>query len=523
MEPLSNAAPSARNDDRWRLAPLLAIVLAVAATYWRLPSFGFQLGDDMLVVVQNEHIRSFTAENLRWMLTTFLTGHWEPVSWIAYGLIYAVWGLRPAGYHLASLLLHLANALLLYGILLALIRRAADIESSRLLPQARIAAALGALFYALHPLRVEAVAWASCLPYPLAACLMLVAAFAYVRSCEALESARRWWRMGALGAYGLSLAAVPIALPLPLVLIILDWYPLRRLGGDPRAWLADPQRTAVIEKTPWFALMAAFAALTLWGKMHQAEMLRGVLPVLDPERSPAGAVLYGLWLPLWHTLTPRLLAPHYDLPGAFAPASWTFYAAAAALAMLAGVLAGNARRFPAAAASLAAFYVLLAPFIGHREIESSADRYTYIAAMALAALAAAALFAFRRRPRTFKALSVAAAVSVGALAFLSARQIEVWREPLTLVRQLARANPSNLFLQETLGQQLLENGLLEEAIAHYRGVLAVQESPQAMNNLGAALAASGRRDEAAEWFRRAARQWPEHPSAHQNLRRMGLE
>ena len=133
------------------------IMLAVACVLSPVLCNGFVLGDDNIVIVQNERIRSFSPENLSWMFTNFRTGKWLPLGWIAYTGIYSVFGLNPVGYHFAQLALHAANSALLYFLILGIF----SLALKSLTREMGIAAALGALFYALHPLRVETAAWAA--------------------------------------------------------------------------------------------------------------------------------------------------------------------------------------------------------------------------------------------------------------------------------------------------------------------------------------------------------------------------
>src|SRR4029077_8143475 len=188
------------------------------------------------------------------MLTGAIMGHWTPVTWLTHGLDYAVWGMNPLGYHLGNLLLHAGNVALVYALALRLLGTA--------LPRAeltarRLGAGVTALLFGLHPLRAESVAWITERRDVLAALFFLLALLAWLRFAG---ERRRGLYLASLGLFALGLLSKSMVVSLPVVLLILDVYPLRRL--DIRAWRAPTARAVLLEKIPYLALTLAMVAIT---------------------------------------------------------------------------------------------------------------------------------------------------------------------------------------------------------------------------------------------------------------------
>src|SRR6266403_5481868 len=225
---------------KWR-APGVVLLLGLAVLVCFLPALGsrFVLWDDDMNFTGNPSYRGLSASHLRWMFTTLYGGHYQPLSWVTLGLDYTLWGMNPTGYHLTNLLLHAANAILVYRVIVALV------------PGVGARAALvGALLFAIHPLRVESVAWATERRDVLSALFFLATVLGYLRLVQAKRDGRPWrgWLAVSVGCFLLSLLSMAWGITLPLVLLALDVHPLRRLVGRgdvvPR----------LLEKIPYLAL-----------------------------------------------------------------------------------------------------------------------------------------------------------------------------------------------------------------------------------------------------------------------------
>ncbi len=261
--------------------PLL-LGLASFAVFFPALSNQFVNWDDDLMLVDNPYYRGLGWVQLRWMFTTFHNGHFQPLSWITLGFDYLLWGMDPFGYHLTNIILHSINTILFYFVcrlLLSKISASALKEASWPLAAS---AALAAIFFALHPLRVESVVWATERRDVLSGSFFLAAIYFYLRAHESAASSSksrpRWFAL-AIAAQMLSLMAKATAITLPLILVILDIYPLQRLRGTVRGWFGADSRPVLVEKSPFLLLSLIFGLAALWAQ-HVSGALRPGAAVL---------------------------------------------------------------------------------------------------------------------------------------------------------------------------------------------------------------------------------------------------
>lgn len=325
------------------LAPALA---AAAAFLVYLPSLnhGFVGWDDPMFLLGQEGWRGIGPAQWAWSFRATVGGVWQPLAYLSYGLDYALWGLKPAGYHLTSALIHSANAALV-----ALIAR-------EVLRGAKWWAPLiAALLFALHPLRVESVAWIAERRDVLGAFFALGAVLAHLRG-------KRW---ATVALHGLGLLAKAQSATLPLLLLALDYWPLKRLD-----------RKRVIEKWPLFLLSAA---CLLWTASAQ-ERMRWTLEQHDLAGRLAQA-FHGLGWYALKTLWPAGLSPFHELRTPFA---WGL-GSTLGLAVVAAVVHWGRKR-PWLAAGGAWFALSLAPMLGLTQFgpQVVADRYSYLSCLPLA-------------------------------------------------------------------------------------------------------------------------------------------
>jgi hypothetical protein len=237
--------------DSW-IAFLVALV--TFAVFFPALRNEFVNWDDYELLVNNPHYRGLGWEQVRWMFSTFHTGHYQPLSWMTFALDYLIWGMEPFGYHLTNLVLHAANAALFYFLVLRLLSLALSQPPSAPDLGLRTAAGFAALFFSIHPLRVESVAWATERRDVLSGLFFLATILCYLQamtySNDPSHHAR--WRNKALIVYGLSLLSKASGVTLPVVLLVLDVYPLRRLGGGPGMWFGPLARRVWWEKVPFF-------------------------------------------------------------------------------------------------------------------------------------------------------------------------------------------------------------------------------------------------------------------------------
>ena len=368
------------------------IVLATCAAFFPTLSNQFVAWDDEATLVANASFRGLGSRQLTWMFTTFHMGPYQPLSWMTYGADYLVWGMNPAGYHLTNLLLHTINALLVYSVTRPLLRSALSLPDRGGWP-IDVSAAAAALLFAIHPLRVESVAWATERRDVLSGLFFLWTLSCYLR---AASSPRPWhgrWLGAAVAVYTLSLLAKATAMTLPLLLVLLDVYPLRRLSGRPSGWLRPHWRTVWWEKLPFLMVALVFAVVAWFGQ-------RSATAVMPFPRHDLAAWLgppsFGVAFYVWKTLLPAGLSPLYEIPYHAGPwlRVYILSAVGATTVTLACVLLR--RRWPALLACWLYYVLLLLPVLGIVQIgpQLVADRYSYLSCLSWAVLAAGALWTF---------------------------------------------------------------------------------------------------------------------------------
>src|SRR6266849_4403604 len=263
----ASARPHVSDWERF-LFPVAAVVLTFLC-YLPALANGFIDWDDSPLLLRNPHYRGLGLDQLRWMFTTRLMGHWMPLNWISFGLDHAVWSMTPSGYHLTNALLHAINAAVVYALASKLLLLSLpELSSDRM--RVRLGALVAALTFSLHPLRVESVAWVTERRDVLSGLFFLLAIWAYLRYCEARTAERGGGRRpywAAVVLCGLALMSKVMAVSLPVILLLLDIYPLRRLRGGPRGWLGPAARAVLMEKLPFVALCAGASALALWAQL----------------------------------------------------------------------------------------------------------------------------------------------------------------------------------------------------------------------------------------------------------------
>ncbi len=499
-----------------RAAIPVLVAIVTAAVFYPVVHNDFLNWDDDATLTTNLNFRRLGARELRWMFTTFALGHYQPLSWLSFSLDYFFWGMNPAGYHLTNMLLHAVNAAFFCLLSVKLLELAKPGWDKR---SVEIGAALAALLFALHPLRVESVAWATERRDVLSGSFFFLTLLAYLKAASSTASKTYGgWLGAALVAYVLSLLSKATAMTLPVGLLALDYYPLRRLDdngtGPPRVWL---------EKLPFLVLGAAAAVVA--GLAQHASGAMDTFAQHTPLQRLAQAS-FGVLYYVGKTFFPVRVYPMYDLPMQFSAFEPVYVASILAVIAVTVVLIAARRRFPALLAAWMYYLVLIAPVSGIAQSGSQmvADRYTYLSCLAWALLAGAAAAALWRARLGKKALRryVAAGAALAvllSLAFLTRRQIDVWRDSETLYAYVLAntPRPSRIAFNNLAGL-LAERGKSDEAIGYYRRALEIDPKyDDARANLGNALMEQGKIDEAMAQYREALRLKPNSMVAHHNL------
>jgi tetratricopeptide (TPR) repeat protein len=490
----------------------LGFFVAAAAALVFLPSLknGFVNWDDDFNILNNPDFRGLGWKQLRWMFTTFHLGPYQPLSWLTLGFDFVLWGLDPKGYHLTNTLLHSANAGLFFALSLDILRRIAPAE-----PRAwrlPAAAAFSALVFAIHPLRVESVAWVTERRDVLSGLFYLLAVLSYLRG-QGGRWTRHAWTMGFFAAALLSKA---IVITLPAALIALDFYPLRRIPLEPRRWFEPEAREAWLEKIPYLLLALALASIGLFGQKQAGTALSlkdwGIMPRVSQA-------VYGLAFYIQKTLLPMNLFALYECPKPIVLWSWPYWGCAALAGAITAAAIALWRSWPAGLLLWACYVAGLLPVLGLVRLgqAATADRYTYLSCLGWALLAGAGLERALRGPGAYAALALAALLCAG-LARSSVRQVAVWRDSISLWTHALAINPRHIYAANNLGNALSEVGRDDEAIAQYETAVRNNPAhPYAYYNLGNALSKKGLRDKAEAAYREALRWNLDYPQAQNNL------
>jgi protein O-mannosyl-transferase len=501
----------------WRAAPL-ALALVTAVVFAPVLRAGFVDWDDPINFLENPYYRGLGWPQLRWMLTATLMGHWIPVTWLTLGADFAVWGMNPFGYHLTNLLLHIASAALCYVVSRRLLGLAMPAASPGIVS---LGAVVAALYFAVHPLRVESVAWITERRDLTSGLFFLLTILAYLKAHERPPAVKAGWQLAALSAAALALASKSIVMGLPLVLLILDFYPLGRLGPRVRDWWRTEAWPVWREKIP-FALLALGTAAAA----YLVQRSTGYLTPADPANR-IGMVAYNVWFHVWKTGAPLNLGPLYELPLRVNPLELPYLlSAAGGLAITAAVWLLR-RRWPAGLAIWAFYLVMLAPVAGvvHTGNHLGADRNTYVPGMGFAllvgALAMTVVLARQRgrvrTPIVAMALGVVA-IWLGGLALTARAQSYIWHDSETLWRSAIEGDASCAICHHNLGIILASRGDWANAQALLERAIALRpDRSEFHGNYGPLLIQMGRRAEGVDKLRHRLAHDPRDVNTRVNL------
>jgi len=510
-----------------RLQRALPVLVGVLAFVAFLPALdgGFLDWDDDRNFLWNTGYRGLGLRELQWMFTATWMGHYIPLTWLSLGLNHALGGMEPWGYHLGNLLLHAANTALLFFVARRLLAAAATGQNEggddRTHPPERgaaisLGAAAAALLWALHPLRVESVAWITERRDVLCGFFYLLAVLAYLQGATRKHTLTGRWLVASLVAFAAALGSKAIAMTLPLTLLVLDVYPLRRhrLG-----WPALAR-----EKLGHFALAAVGAGVASWAVTRGAGWTSYDAYGLEARLAMTG---YSFWFYPWKLIWPERLSPLYELPPRIRLLDAEFLWPTVGVIAVTAILLIARRRLSGALAAWLHSIIVLAPVSGiaHAGHQLAHDRYSYLSGLGFAVLAGVGVtWLGRQRARKQVSrwvLGTTVTAIVLALAGLGAGtwvQSRVWRDSESLWRSAVTADPTCALCRQKLGAVLQTAGLHREAEAELTRAVALRpERPTAHNSLGALFVDQGRLGEAETEFREAIRLAPEYGEATANL------
>jgi protein O-mannosyl-transferase len=498
---------------RWMM-PVL-IVGATAAVFWPATRGEFLSYDDTRFITRNHALIGWSGEHFEAMFTGTPRGYCEPLTWLSYTFDLYAWGLSPRGVHATNLALHALTALLVYALALRLGRLARG--SNARTPASYIAATSAALLFAIHPLRAEPVCWASARAYPLAGAFALLSTLCYLRSIEPthIGSSRRAWLGAALLCYGASLLSAPLAIALPFIFLLLDAYPLRRIGGPPLERRGP--RGVLIEKVPFLLVLGLLLALMpvigLQFDSYNSQFSAGTRLA-----RAVWSVAFGMVKTIW----PSGLSPLYELrPGQEAGAA-AYVTCAAVLAVITMAALMLRRRVPAVTTAWFSYLLLAAPLSGlvHYGTQLAADRYTYLPAIAAALLAGAAVSLIAGRSTRARIRGASAVAGLGVLLALSTiarTETHYWRSSQTLLRHALAVNPQSHSALRLLAHDCSLQGRNQEAASLYtRALLIAPEDFLTLRRFADLQTRVGELIAAAELYERALK-LGENPDVQRDL------
>jgi protein O-mannosyl-transferase len=486
---------------------LIAAALAVAslAVYGQVVSHQFINFDDDLYIRDNPMVNGgLTLEGIAWAFTTFHSAIWHPLTWLSHMLDSQLFGLNAGGHLLVNALIHTANTLLLFLFL-------------KRVTGARWRSALVAALFALHPLHVESVAWAAERKDTLSTFFGLLCLLAYARYVE--RPSRKKYALVAVWL-ALGLMAKPMLLSWPFVLLLLDYWPLRRIEWQPADSLERFSKAwwpLVREKLPLFFLITPYLVLTYIAQAREGAVADLVAAPLS-WRLANSLISYGKYLLM--TFWPDGLAMFYPAPLETAPV-WQWNIALICLGAITALALRNARKRSYWIVGWLWFLGTLLPVIGLVQVgaQAMADRYTYIPSIGLFAVV---VFGLADLAKTWRIGSVyiatASAVTILLLALLTTIQISRWRDSETLFAYVLSVTSDNSFVQNNLGTALGQQGKHAEAIPHFVEALRIKPNyADALENMGLALWKQGKAAEAIGFYQRALRVKPQSVKAHWGL------
>ena len=460
------------------------LALAILAVYLPVAGFDFICYDDPDYVTANPPVLAgVTLDGVKWAFTQAHAANWHPLTWLSHMLDCELWGLAPLGPHVLNVLLHTASVCLLF---LFLGRATGELWRP----------ALVAIVFAIHPLRVESVAWIAERKDVLSCFWFLIALWAYARFAERPSDGRYRW---VLAAMLMGLMSKPMLVTVPLLFLLVDYWPLGRV--------------AFKEKVPMLFLVVVASALTAVGQRRMGAMdwASGIPMPLRVSNALVAYVRY-----IGKAIWPAKLAIFYPYPASIAV--WKVLGAVLLLASItaAALWAGRVHRY--FAAGWLWFLVGLVPTIGLVQVgmQSMADRFSYIP---LIGLFAAAVWGAERLLKDYRRLAaVAAGVVLVACGVRSWAQTRTWRDSITVFEHDLAITGENSVAQDHLGEALKDSGRLDAALPHFAEAVRVDPAYFiAQYDYGSALLEHGDPAAAATHFSAAVHCGPNYAEAHYRL------
>jgi len=441
---------------------IIYIVLAamILAVYWQVSQFDFVNLDDYVYVKENSHIaHGITLEGIRWAFSTTYAEFWHPLTWLSLMLDYQLYGLNAGGYHMTNVILHILSTLLLF--------RLFNRMTGAIWKSAFVAA-----FFAIHPLRVESVAWIAERKDVLSLFLGILTLCLYVYYTEKPDIKKY---LLVLFSFACSLMSKSIVVTMPVIMILLDYWPLKRFDSSKDNSILWQLK----EKTPFFILSAFFSIITILVQPNSTG--KGVTLGVRLANAPIAFVTY-----LEKTFWPHDLAVFYPFPSQIP--MWQILGASLLTMIISIAVIVMVKRLPYIFVGWFWYVMTIAPVIGIIKVgnHAMADRYHYIPSIGLAVILAWGIpELIRNEERRKKTLFPAGLVLLVILSILSWKQCGYWENSISLFNHTLQITKNNFIAHDGLGIALLEEGKTEKAINHFSEVIRINPNyANGYNNRG---------------------------------------
>lgn len=521
-----------RMENRKNLIFCLFLSIVTIGIFWQIQDHEFIIFDDPGYIYENKHvIRGLTFEAVKWAFLESHAANWHPITWISHILDFEMYGLDPGGHHRTNLIFHTVNAILLF---LVFLRMTGGFWQSAVI----------ATLFAIHPLHVESVAWASERKDVLSMFFLMFTIWAYLRYIENKEIKNY---LLVFLFFALGLMSKPMLVTLPFVLLLLDFWPLKRTGGN--------LKQLIIEKIPLFGLALGSSVITFFVQQGFGATALQKTIQLD-QRIFNAIVSYAEYL--WKLIWPLNLSIFYPHQGYMLP-TWKIFFSAILLIGITVLAVKTIKRTPFVAVGWFWYLGTLVPVIGIVQVgsQSMANRYTYIPLIGIFIILAGGIPYLLKTFRHQKQILIILSLVVGSFyTFVTWSQVKYWKNSILLFERAIEVvedeNINFAIAHKSLGRSYFKNNEFDKAITSYEKCLVLnpdhwrcyqnignvfvekKEFQKALNyfqlsvkinsnndsgynNIGVILQRSGKLDESIELFKKAIKLNPDYVLFYFNL------
>jgi len=478
--------------DRQRLIIYLVLTVVTFAVFWQVNQYDFINFDDPVYITENLHVQSgITLEGFRWAFSTKYFGLWNPLVWLSFMFDYQLFGLNSGGYHLTNLILHILSTLLLFWLF------------NRMTGAIWKSAFVAGLF-ALHPLHVESVAWIAERKDVLSAFFWMLTLCLYVYYTEK-PVIRRYLLV--LFSFVCALMSKPMVITLPVIMILLDYWPLERFQSNKDNLILWQLK----EKIPFFILSAVIAVITLYAPNNNSS------PIPFPFSSRLANVPVSFVTYLEKIFWPHDMAVFYPFPTQIP--LWQVIGASLLIIIISVAVIIAVKRLPYLSVGWLWYVITLLPVIKIVQVgyDAMADRYTYLPSIGIAFMLAWGIPSLIKSEETRKKILFPAGIAaLLALAVLTWHQCGYWKNSATLFSHSLQVTKNNYLAHSNLAIALAKEGKIKEAIYHYNKAISIRPDGIFYNNLGKVYADLGQYQQALNYYNEAIRRRPYYAMAYYN-------